>query len=450
LARSICTVEDCEKPISGEGYCSKHLYRFRRYGSPLALKPKRTCSVTGCEDKHAAKGYCAMHYQRSRGHGNLHRDMRATGRKQCQVEDCGGVVVGHGYCNKHFLRYQKYGSPYIVRPCRTCGSTNDAPSGSWCLKCIEDKFRLSNYRMIGKFVDRMTPVEAQCLTCGRTSTPMLINVASRSRCVWCAREINRNRQAAKKTPEAQVRQELAGIGLEMLGPYLHATAPIDARCTRCNTRVAISLNKIRSRLQSGRQVFGCQKCRYRAARIPVEDVRERCTLAGYEYIDGFTTIRNRINVKCLSCSRIRNIVASSILILGNRCWYCMQRTIYNPKKIAQDPELATAPAFVYIFEFIDDDGIAFRKFGIGRKEVRGEGRIRTHRRHGGTLIQYRENSLLICAVAEEMIRIFVGEHAYIPRHQALLNGGWTECYHAHVDVNLGLWVKKARASITNV
>jgi hypothetical protein len=35
MARAVCSIEGCERPASGRGWCAAHYYHWRRYGDPL-------------------------------------------------------------------------------------------------------------------------------------------------------------------------------------------------------------------------------------------------------------------------------------------------------------------------------------------------------------------------------------------------------------------------------
>jgi 5-methylcytosine-specific restriction endonuclease McrA len=40
MAKSMCSVESCEKPHSAKGFCPKHYQRWKRHGDPTVLLPK--------------------------------------------------------------------------------------------------------------------------------------------------------------------------------------------------------------------------------------------------------------------------------------------------------------------------------------------------------------------------------------------------------------------------
>ena len=73
---SICTVNDCNRPIHGNGLCNAHSQRLLKHGDVRAHVPIQ---------------------QRSSD-------------PLCTVEDCGKKRVAHGLCSSHNWRMKKYGS----------------------------------------------------------------------------------------------------------------------------------------------------------------------------------------------------------------------------------------------------------------------------------------------------------------------------------------------------
>lgn len=75
MARSICTIEGCEKPVVGRGWCRNHYTQWHKWGDPLADNTKRrgTCTIDDCEKPQKAHGWCETHYRRyqRRGDPNL-------------------------------------------------------------------------------------------------------------------------------------------------------------------------------------------------------------------------------------------------------------------------------------------------------------------------------------------------------------------------------------------
>ncbi|MBG0819308.1 hypothetical protein HS048_00825 [Planomonospora sp. ID91781] len=337
----------------------------------------------------------------------------------------------------------KYGDPETVNPCRLCGNAETAQGVSWCLPCIESIFFDAGFRMLGKFVNRMAGIACECLTCGRRSTPCLMNVKKGSGCIECAKDEAARRNRLRRLTEQEARESLALIGIELRGLYENATNLVEGRCQRCGDLVKVKVGKIRAKLNNGETAYGCRRCYLSARTLPLKEVKERCAAAGSEYLSGFTTIRNKIRVRCLTCGRERTRRASDILILGNGCWFCMPRNIYNSKKLIRAPFLANQPSFLYIFEFSDSDGTVFRKYGVGRIEVRGEGRLRTHQRNGGSLIDVRHADLLTVVAAEELIRKSVSRWSYIPANKDFTRGGYTECYTPDIDLDLDAFIEAA-------
>lgn len=71
-----CSIEGCEKPLFGRGWCNMHYRRWWKHGSPfVTLRERRHeggCQVDGCDRPHDSKGYCGMHSQRVRRYGDPH------------------------------------------------------------------------------------------------------------------------------------------------------------------------------------------------------------------------------------------------------------------------------------------------------------------------------------------------------------------------------------------
>ena len=73
--QTMCSVQDCERPIQAKGLCSTHYQRMRK-GTPLDApmrKRKETwtrCTVPGCDRWSFAREMCQMHYWRWRTKGD--------------------------------------------------------------------------------------------------------------------------------------------------------------------------------------------------------------------------------------------------------------------------------------------------------------------------------------------------------------------------------------------
>lgn len=89
-----CSIEGCNNPHSGKGYCRTHYLRIRYNGSPYreAYKEKK-CTVEGCDNKHHGLGYCQIHYDRViQGNGTIHSTMRKPGTGR--INDSGYITHG--------------------------------------------------------------------------------------------------------------------------------------------------------------------------------------------------------------------------------------------------------------------------------------------------------------------------------------------------------------------
>jgi hypothetical protein len=69
-----CSLDGCERPHKGLGYCRVHLDRVKRTGAPgpavVRVYGAASCTVAGCVDAHSAQGLCERHYARLRKHGD--------------------------------------------------------------------------------------------------------------------------------------------------------------------------------------------------------------------------------------------------------------------------------------------------------------------------------------------------------------------------------------------
>lgn len=82
-AKPLCSIEGCDKPAKGRGWCAAHWWRWRNHGDPIALAPKPVkparCSVEGCDNGPTGKrGMCNAHYLRWYRHGDADKRLRAA------------------------------------------------------------------------------------------------------------------------------------------------------------------------------------------------------------------------------------------------------------------------------------------------------------------------------------------------------------------------------------
>lgn len=88
MAHATCSIEGCDSPTVGRGYCRKHYTRWQRHGDPLHLErvfiksADGLCLVGGCDKPTVGQGLCRKHYQRNWKHGdpsiNLRPEMEQT------------------------------------------------------------------------------------------------------------------------------------------------------------------------------------------------------------------------------------------------------------------------------------------------------------------------------------------------------------------------------------
>ena len=91
-----CSIDGCDAPARGRGWCQKHWKRWRKYGDPLGKSNfkqiKRDCQIQGCERPYHANGYCDYHEYRVNKYGDpLAQGTAKTGRKRIEVPSYDGV-----------------------------------------------------------------------------------------------------------------------------------------------------------------------------------------------------------------------------------------------------------------------------------------------------------------------------------------------------------------------
>lgn len=120
-----CSVKSCGRPVYGNGYCSPHYQRVRKWGSPREDIPMReprkgrTCSVAECDQPVRCRGLCAHHYDRLRRTGSVNaaRPVRLQrNRRKCSVDGCSDEAISRGFCNAHYLRVLATGDPQADVP----------------------------------------------------------------------------------------------------------------------------------------------------------------------------------------------------------------------------------------------------------------------------------------------------------------------------------------------
>lgn len=119
MGQQVCSVEDCGKKHDSHGYCAAHVWRWKKYGDPLAGPPMRQrqsgpCRVVGCDRPSKKRGLCHRCDQRKRK-GKLYttRDRQKQG-EVCKLPDCDEKPKARGWCVQHYHRWYRYGSPYAT------------------------------------------------------------------------------------------------------------------------------------------------------------------------------------------------------------------------------------------------------------------------------------------------------------------------------------------------
>lgn len=120
-AGSVCSVEDCERPVSSRGWCKAHASRWERHGDVQAHIPigpaaqdkvRATCTIDDCGRPAHSKGLCKDHDGRRRRHGDplAGKPIGEGGRGACSADGCGDPHYIKGYCIRHHYRMRRYGS----------------------------------------------------------------------------------------------------------------------------------------------------------------------------------------------------------------------------------------------------------------------------------------------------------------------------------------------------
>lgn len=76
--RTPCSVDGCDDPVSGRGWCDTHLSRWRRRGDPGTAERKlqrypadATCRIEGCQSRPFANWLCVLHRSRAIGKSSV-------------------------------------------------------------------------------------------------------------------------------------------------------------------------------------------------------------------------------------------------------------------------------------------------------------------------------------------------------------------------------------------
>lgn len=156
-----CSVEGCGRPHYGRGYCQKHWQKWRKYGDPLAppapsrqVQPSGTCSIEGCGKPHKSRGWCQHHYSKWKNNGDpLATPRRSNRGLLCSIEDCGKDAYQRGWCRPHYRRWHAYGDPLGTPPIKPCAWPGGCDKPVWVTKsrskmCLEHAARVYQRRYL--------------------------------------------------------------------------------------------------------------------------------------------------------------------------------------------------------------------------------------------------------------------------------------------------------------
>jgi 5-methylcytosine-specific restriction endonuclease McrA len=117
LTQRICSLDGCDDPYYGRGWCRTHYRRWQRTGDPRGARERAKAIGKGtCECGQPAQvtGKCRRCYQ---------RDWKPRNPKPCSIEDCGESARTLGLCATHYMRWWKTGSTDLVP--KTAPQCND-------------------------------------------------------------------------------------------------------------------------------------------------------------------------------------------------------------------------------------------------------------------------------------------------------------------------------------
>jgi len=129
MNKRTCSINGCDGPVSGRGWCSKHYQRWQSNGDPLVNRrplQEPTCVAVGCDRRSFQRSRCLRHY----------RDWQRGQRGPCLLGDCDEPWQASGLCAKHYLRKHRTGStddPEAAgRPCSVSGCEARARARELC------------------------------------------------------------------------------------------------------------------------------------------------------------------------------------------------------------------------------------------------------------------------------------------------------------------------------
>jgi len=166
-----CSIEGCDRPQRGRGWCNVHYCRWYRNGDPEYQAPPRekdVCSVDGCSRHVSGRGWCATHYLRwwkKSDPGSAVIQKYNEKRLPCTFEGCSNVSSGRGLCSGHWRQDIK-GRQLRPLQRRTDPRARDAAGYKYCGTC-------DSWLPVGHFtraVDRADGLSARCSRCERSQS----------------------------------------------------------------------------------------------------------------------------------------------------------------------------------------------------------------------------------------------------------------------------------------
>lgn len=206
-AKSTCSIEGCDNPVSARKMCDPHYRRVRDTGTPhrpckscgkdmfrYPSKAKycseecRICKIENCQRSIHCKDMCAIHYRRWRNGYRMETVCETCGielpkfsgqalycspecRPHCKVEGCVEPYRSEdGYCSRHKALVRRYGKPegeYEWTPkadkytCVVCGTTFTESNG-------RRKHCSNNCQVLDSTYQGNTPtLDFDCAMCGQ-------------------------------------------------------------------------------------------------------------------------------------------------------------------------------------------------------------------------------------------------------------------------------------------
>lgn len=135
ITEKICSVDGCNRPFYGLGYCNAHWQQYKKQGFVVpAIRPLRAgriCEFEGCDRPVAGPNYCQSH-QKAFNRGEELKPIKKynsyRGGVACLIEWCDNSAAAKGYCRKHahLIKFQMsatFVNELFKSPkCYICGS----------------------------------------------------------------------------------------------------------------------------------------------------------------------------------------------------------------------------------------------------------------------------------------------------------------------------------------